>query len=152
MLKTVVEPVKILLRKKINKFGVKNSVVKKSEYTEKAREVWELIDKDFGISTTIENVLKLKIDKFEQVLIKKFPELNSQEIEKIKNSIIVDSNLGKTIELGKINALKQLQEITIKLKEENKKLKLELNKIKEVFPLGKDIKLKSSNEVSDEKK
>ncbi|WP_017810509.1 hypothetical protein [Clostridium saccharoperbutylacetonicum] len=111
-----------------------------------------MIDKDFGISTTIENVLKLKIDKFEQVLIKKFPELNSQEIEKIKNSIIVDSNLGKTIELGKINALKQLQEITIKLKEENKKLKVELNKIREVLPLGKDIKLKSSNEGSDEKK
>jgi hypothetical protein len=146
MLKNFLEPVKIVVNNKISKLTLKKESFKHPNYAAKAKEIWEMIDKDFGISTTIENVLKLKIDKFEQILVKKFPELSIKEIEKLKEKIISETNLTQTIEVSKINALKQLQDLSAKLKEENEKLKGELRKITSLLPVKGDIKSKISSE------
>lgn len=146
MLKTILEPVKAVVNNKISKLALKKELLKRPNYSAKAKEIWEMIDKDFGISNTIENVLKLKIDKFEQMLTKKFPELNSKDINALKEKIISESNWAQTIEASKIRALKQLQELSVKLKKENEKLKGELKKITSVLPEKEEIKLDTSSE------
>lgn len=164
MLKTILEPVKVVVNNRISKLALKKKLLKQSNYVGKAKEIWEMIDKDFGISNTIENVLKLKIDKFEQTLVKKFPELSSKDIEGLKAKIITESNLAQTIEASKVNVLKQLQDLSAKLKKENEKLKSELKKITSILPVKEevksnadsesifeDIKLSTDNNSSDEK-
>lgn len=140
MLKTILEPVKAVVNNKISKLAVKKDLLKRPNYSAKAKEIWETIDKDFGISTTIENVLKLKNDKFEQMLAKKFPELDLKEINALKEKIISESNWTQAIEVSKIRALKQLQDLSIKLKEENEKLKGELKKITSSLPIVEEKK------------
>lgn len=148
MLKTILEPVKAVVSDKISKLALKKELLKRPNYSAKAKEIWEAIDKDFGISTTIENVLKLKNDKFEQMLAKKFPELTVKEISALKEKITSESNWAQAIEVSKIRALKQLQDISIKLKEENERLKSELKKITSALPTTEDKK----TDISDESK
>lgn len=78
MLKAILKPVEKILTNKFNKPGLKGELSKHPDYISKAREIWDMIDEDFGISSTIENVLKLKIDKFDNTLISKFPELKKR--------------------------------------------------------------------------
>lgn len=120
------KPIKTIFENRIKKS--KNQILKKDEYVIKAKEIWELIDRDFGISTTIENVLKLKLDKFEQMLTNKFPELTSKEIEKIKES------MGREFKFG------QLYEINNNLIKENQILKEELNKMKDCLSENSESK------------
>lgn len=148
MLKTILEPVKVVVGSKISKLALKRELLQRPNYSAKAKEIWEKIDKDFGISTTIENVLKLKIDKFEQMLSKKFPELTAKDISSLKEKIISEANWSQTVEVSKIRALKQLQGISSKLKEENEKLKVELKKITSVLPVKEEKKLDISDEAT----
>lgn len=138
MLKTIFKPLEVILKTRIEQSGIKEEFAKYPEYVAKAKEIWDMIDKDFGISNTIENMLKLKIDKFDQTLNNKFPELNNEDITKIKDSIIGEFNDSKGKVLNQVYAFKELQELYAKMQEENVKLKDQLGKIQAIFPLNGD--------------
>lgn len=140
MLKTILKPIEVILKTRIEQSGLKEEFAKYPEYVAKAKEIWDMIDKDFGISSTIENMLKLKVDKFDQTLTSKFPELKTEDITKIKESIIGEFNESKGKVLNQVYAFKELQDLYSKLQEENSKLKDQLGKIKEVLPSSDDTK------------
>jgi hypothetical protein len=134
MLKTILKPIEVILKSRIEQAGLKDEFAKYPEYVTKAKEIWDMIDKDFGISNTIENMLKIKIDKFDETLNKKFPELKSEDITKLKEGIIGEFNENKGKILNQVYAFKELQDLYTKLQEENGKLKEQLGKIQEVLP------------------
>ncbi|EHJ01242.1 hypothetical protein CDLVIII_4747 [Clostridium sp. DL-VIII] len=134
MLKTILKPIEVILKSRIEQSGLKDEFAKYPEYVAKAKEIWDMIDKDFGISNTIENMLKIKIDKFDETLNKKFPELKSEDITKLKESIIGEFNENKGKVLNQVYAFKELQDLYTKVQEENEKLKEQLGKIQEVLP------------------
>ncbi|OOM68529.1 hypothetical protein [Clostridium sp. BL-8] len=134
MLKTILKPIEVILKSRIEQSGLKDEFAKYPEYVAKAKEIWDMIDKDFGISNTIENMLKIKIDKFDETLNKKFPELKSEDITKLKESIIGEFNENKGKVLNQVYAFKEFQDLYTKLQEENEKLKEQLGKIQEVLP------------------
>lgn len=140
MLKTILKPIEVILKSKIEKLGIKEELVKYPEYVTKAKELWDVIDKDFGISSSIENMLKLKIDKFDQTLIKKFPELNNEDIIKIKESIIGETSDNNDKILNQAYAFRELQELYTKLQDENNKLKEQVGKIQSILPANDDKK------------
>ncbi|MBC2458498.1 hypothetical protein [Clostridium beijerinckii] len=133
MLKAILKPVEKILTNKFNKPGLKGELSKHPDYISKAREIWDMIDEDFGISSTIENVLKLKIDKFDNTLISKFPELKKEDIEELKQNILENLNLGKDFTFGNAKVIKELNDINSKLQEENEKLKSELRKFESLL-------------------
>lgn len=146
MLKTILKPIEVILKSRIEQSGLKGEFTKYPEYAEKAKEIWDMIDKDFGISSAIENMLKLKIDKFDQTLNKKFPELNNEDISKIKENIIGEFNESKSKILNQVYAFKELQDLYTKLQEENEKLKEQLGKIQAVLPSNSLIQSNKSKE------
>lgn len=143
LIKTILKPLEVILKTRIEQSGLKEEFAKYPEYVTKAKEIWDMIDKDFGISSTIENMLKLKMDKFDQTLTNKFPELNEDDITKIKESIIGEFNDSKGKVLNQVYAFKELQELYTKLQEENAKLKEQLGKVQEVLPSNIDTQHKN---------
>ena len=124
MLKTVFKQVAKVLKGKLNKFGLEEKLAKHPNYIAKAKEIWEMINEDLGISDTVENKLVSKVDKFEKALLDKFPELTKDDVTEIRQSIVGESNVGKDDD-----NLKKLQDLNTKLQEENEKLKNQLSNI-----------------------
>ena len=122
MLKTIFVQIQKALRGKLNKFGLEQKLSKYPAYIVKAKETWAMINKDLGISDTIENKLISKVNKFEKALLDKFPELTKDDVTEIRQSIVEDINESK------VDNLKQLQDSNTKLEEENAKLKNQLSK------------------------
>lgn len=147
MLKSILKPVEKIIASKLNKSGLKEELSKHSDYVAKAKEIWDMIDEDFGISSTIENVLKLKLDKFEQTLGSKFPELTKEDIMELKESIFENLNLGKDLALNKVRALNELQNLNSKLKEENEKLQNQLSKFQSLFTSNSTTATESNKDV-----
>lgn len=52
MLKAILKPVEKILTNRFNKPGLKEELSKHPDYISKAREIWDMIDEDFGISST----------------------------------------------------------------------------------------------------
>jgi predicted phage tail protein len=122
MIKTIFRQIQKVLKGKLNKFGLEQKLAKYPDYIVKAKEIWEMINKDLGISDTIENKLISKVDKFEKALLDKFPELTNDDVTEIRQSIVRDINESK------VDDLKQLQDSNTKLQEENAELKNQLSK------------------------
>ncbi|WP_297421323.1 hypothetical protein [Clostridium sp.] len=134
MLETIIKPIEKVISSRLEKTGLKKEMLKHPNYVTKAKEIWDMIDEDFGISNTIENMLKLKMDKFDQTLISKFPELTQKDITELKENIIGEISAGKDALLNQVYGIKQLQDINAKLKEENEKLKDQLSQIQAALP------------------
>lgn len=124
MLKIIFKQIKKVLKYKLNKYGLKEQFAKHPNYIEKAKEIWDMINEDFGVSDTVENKLTLKVDKFEKALLAKFPELTKGDVTEIKQSIVEEFNTDKDV----VDALKQVQDFNTKLQDENIKLKNQLSK------------------------
>lgn len=136
MLDTILKPIQKVLSTRLEKTKLKKELLKHPNYTAKAKEIWDMIDEDFGITNTIENVLKLKVDKFDKTLKEKFPELTQKDISELKESIIGELSAGKDAVMGQVYGIKKLQDINSILKEENEILKEQLSKLKEALPLS----------------
>ena len=124
MLKIILKKIKKVLKFKLNKFGLKEEIAKHPNYLAKAKEIWDMINEDFGVSDTVENKLTLKVEKFEKALLAKFPELTKGDVTEIKQSIVGEFNTDKDV----VEALKQVQDFNTKLQDENVKLKNQLSK------------------------
>jgi hypothetical protein len=133
MIKSILKPIEKVVTSRFNKSGLKEELAKHPDYVTKAKEIWDMIDKDFGISSTIDNILKLKVDKFDQVLISKFPELAKEEIKELKESIAGNLTQNKDLASNKVSILNELQKLNSKLQEENEKLKDQLSQFQSLF-------------------
>ena len=126
MLKTIFKKTTKVVKEKLNKSGIEEKFAKHPNYIEKAKEIWNMINEDLGISNTIENKFISKIKKFEKALSAKFPELTKDDVTEIKQSIIGEFYVRKDV------AFKQLQDFYTKLQDENVKLKKQLSKFQSV--------------------
>lgn len=148
MLKPMIEKIEKVIKGKLHKTKFQEKIAKHPDYILKAKEIWNIIDDDFGISDKVENKLVPKIQKFEKIILAKFPELTKEDVMELRNSIIGELNDGKEKVLNKVEHLKQLQLFNRKLKEENKKLKEELDKIYNINNiLPKDEVLDESSKI-----
>lgn len=129
MLKIMIEKIEKVIKGKFDKTKFQEKIAKRPDYILKAKEIWNMIDDDLGISDKVENKVVPKIQKFEKIILAKFPELTKEDVVELRNSIIGELNDGKEKVLNQVEHLKQLQLFNSKLKEENKKLKIELDKL-----------------------
>lgn len=129
MLKTMIEKIEKVVRGKFDKTIFKEKIEKHPDYFLKAKEIWNMINDDLGISDKVENKVLPKVQKFEKIILARFPELTKEDVVELKNSIIGELNGGKEKVLNQVEHLKQVQIFNSKLKEENKKLKEELDKL-----------------------
>jgi len=116
MLKSIFESIAKVLKGKLNKSGLEEKLSKHSNYIEKAKEIWDMINKDFGTSDTVGNKLKSKVDKFDQALLAKFPELTQDDVAELRQSVVQDINPDKGTISSQVDAIKQLQEENTSLK------------------------------------
>lgn len=150
MLKTMVEKIEKVLKGKLEKTKFQEKISQHPAYLVKAKEVWNMINNDLGISDKVENKLLPKINKFEKIISDKFPELTKEDVLELKRSIIGEFNHGKEKVLNQMENLKQMQIFNNKLKEENEKLKAELEKFNLNANLPTD-KLSDENLIIEEK-
>lgn len=145
MLKTIFKQIEKVLKGKLNKSGLKEELAKHPNYLAKAKEIWDMINEDLGISDTVENKLISKVDKFEKALLAKFPELTKGDVTEIKQSIVGEFNTVKDSVVSQVDALKHVQDFNTKLQEENVKLKHQLSKLQSLDTANIDT---ASNETS----
>ena len=149
MLKTMIEKIEKVIKGKFEKINFQEKIAKRPDYILKAKEIWNMIDDDLGISDKVENKVVPKIQKFEKIILAKFPELTKEDVVELRNSIIGELNDGKEKVLNQVEHLKQIQLFNSKLKEENKKLKAELDKLNSID--NSLIKDEASKMVMEEK-
>jgi hypothetical protein len=153
MLKSMFKPIEEALSSKFEKSGLKRELLKHPDYVGKAKEIWDMIDQDFGISKSIENILKLKTDKFNQILSSKFPELTQDDITKLKESVTGELNSLKDIELNKIHDQDKLKDLMAKLQEEIEKVKERLAQLQSTIAssIATEINKTDTTDNKDEK-
>jgi hypothetical protein len=128
----MIEKMEKVIKGKFDKTKFQEKIAKRPDYILKAKEIWNMIDDDLGISNKVENKVVPKIQKFEKIILAKFPELTKEDVVELRNSIIGELNDGKEKVLNQVEHLKQLQLFNSKLKEENNKLKAELDKLNNI--------------------
>jgi hypothetical protein len=128
MLRTIIKKVVKTLEGKFNKLSIKEELSKHSKYIEKAKEIWNMIDEDFKITDTLENKFKSKINKFDEILRTKFPELTQNDVIEIRESVVGKDNANKDSVQEQADDINELKTANAKLEEENEKLKDQLIK------------------------
>ncbi|AGF56902.1 hypothetical protein B0P06_004813 [Clostridium saccharoperbutylacetonicum] len=88
-----------------------------------------MVAENFRISQSIEEKLTSKIDTFNKALLKEFPKLKQDDVDKLRHSVAGSVNAGKQAVLDNLTILKQLQEKNDKLIAENTDLKNKLANI-----------------------
>ena len=68
MLKTMIEKIEKVIKGKFDKSKFQEKIAKRPDYILKAKEIWNMIDDDLGISDKVENKVVPKIQKFEKIL------------------------------------------------------------------------------------
>ena len=124
----MLEKIEKVLKGKLDRSKLQEKIVKHPNYILKAKEIWNMINADLGISNTVENKFISKVEKFEKTVLAKFPELTKADVIELRKTIIGGANAGKEMVLNQVDNLKQLQIFNTKLKEENEKLKEQLSK------------------------
>lgn len=152
MLKTMVEKIEKILKGKLDNSSFKEKITKHPNYFLKAKEIWNMINEDLGISDTVENKFISKVEKFEKTVLAKFPELTKGDVIELKKSIIGGVNAGKDVVLNQVEHVKQLQIFNTKLKEENETLKKQLSKfnINETLEIDKILEKESKILIDEE--
>ncbi len=129
MIKALITILVKLVEAKLEKAGVETLILKNENYITVAKQIWDMVDENFRISQSIEEKLSSKIDTFNQALLKEFPELKQDDVDKLRQSVSGSVNAGKQAVLDNSTILKQLQEKNDKLIAENTDLKNKLANI-----------------------
>lgn len=119
-----------LAEARLEKAGVETLILKNENYINAAKQIWYMVDENFRISTAIEEKLKSKIEEFNEIILKKFPELSQEDVNDLRQAIAGEINQGKEELLNDSVIIKQLTEENANLKAQNKSLLMELNKVK----------------------
>ncbi|WP_415471133.1 hypothetical protein [Clostridium saccharoperbutylacetonicum] len=129
MIKALITILVKLVEAKLEKAGVETLILKNENYITVAKQIWDMVDENFRISQFIEEKLLSKIDAFDEALLKEFPELKQEDVDKLRQSVAGSVNAGKQAVLDNSTILKQLQEKNDKLAAENADLKNRLASI-----------------------
>jgi hypothetical protein len=129
MIKTILTLVAKVLESKLVKSGLEATILKNQNYFTEAKKIWDMVDENFRISTTVEEKLKSKIEQFNEALLVKFPELSQRDIDDLRQSIAGEVNQDKEAVISNSDLLKQLQDEKTQLQTENAELK---NKIAQI--------------------
>ncbi|AQR95583.1 hypothetical protein [Clostridium saccharoperbutylacetonicum] len=129
MIKALITILVKLVEAKLEKAGVETLILKNENYITVAKQIWDMVDENFRISQSIEEKLSSKIDTFNQALLKEFPELKQDDVDKLRQSVAGSVNAGKQAVLDNSTILKQLQDSNSKLTAENSDLKNKLANI-----------------------
>ncbi|AGF56480.1 phage terminase Nu1 subunit (DNA packaging protein) [Clostridium saccharoperbutylacetonicum] len=129
MIKALITILVKLVEAKLEKAGVETLILKNKNYITVAKQIWDMVDENFRISQSIEEKVSSKIDTFNLALLKEFPELKQDDIDKLRQSVAGSVNAGKQAVLDNSTILKQLQEKNDKLALENTDLKNKLANI-----------------------
>ena len=132
MIKALLTILVKLVEAKLEKNGVETLILKNQNYITVAKQVWNMIDENFRISTTIAEKLTSKIDEFNKALLAKFPELSQDDIDNLRQAVAGEMNVGKAVVLDNSTIIKQLQDSNTQLTTENATLKDQLSKVQSV--------------------
>lgn len=129
MIKTILTLITKVLESKLVKSGLEATILKNQNYITEAKNIWNMVDENFRISTTIEEKIKSKVDEFNAALLKKFPELTQSDIDNLRQSIAGEVNKDKQAVVNNCDLLKQLQDENAKLKADNLVLNTKISQI-----------------------
>lgn len=129
MIKIILTLITKVLESKLVKSGLEATILKNQNYIAEAKQIWNMVDENFRISTTVEEKLKSKVDEFNATLLKKFPELSQEDVDNLRQSIAGEVNAGKQAVVDNSTLLQQLQNANTVLQAENAALK---NKIAQI--------------------
>lgn len=132
MIKTILTLIAKVLESKLAKSGLEATILKNQNYFVEAKKIWNMIDENFRISTTVEEKLVSKVDEFTKYLLVKFPELNQDDIDNLRQSIAGEVNADKEAVVSNSDLLKQLQDSNAQLQAENASLKSQLSQVQSV--------------------
>lgn len=132
MIKTILTLIAKVLESKLAKSGLEATILKNQNYFVEAKKIWNMIDENFRISTTVEEKLVSKVDEFTKYLLVKFPELNQDDIDNLRQSIAGEVNADKEAVVSNSDLLKQLQDSNTQLQAENASLKSQLSQVQSV--------------------
>lgn len=132
MIKTILTLIAKVLESKLVKSGLESTILKNQNYISEAKRVWNMVDENFRISTTVEEKIKSKADEFNAALLAKFPELTQSDVDNLRQSIAGEVNADKQAVVDSSTLLQQLQENNTQLQAENASLKNQLSKIQTV--------------------
>jgi len=136
MIKALLTILVKLVEAKLEKAGVETLILKNQNYITVAKQVWNMIDENFRISTTIEEKLTSKIDEFNKALLTKFPELSQTDINNLRQAVAGEMNQGKAVVLDNSTILQQLQNSNATLTTENATLKDQLSKVQSLVAIA----------------
>ncbi|CUU46187.1 hypothetical protein [Clostridium beijerinckii] len=129
MIRTALKLIIKVLESKLIKSGVEEAILKNKNYITVGKAIWNIVDENFRISKTVEEKVLSKADKFDELLLAKFPELTKEDVAEIRQSIAGEINQGKAAILDNSALINQLQADNAILKEDLRLLTDQLSKV-----------------------
>lgn len=108
------------------------TALKHKEIITTAKEIWFMVDENFRITEKVEEKIKTKAEQFDEYLKTKYPELQSQEIQEIRQTIAGEINKDKDPAVSTDIVIADLKSKIDILTKENTELKGQLNKVQVV--------------------
>lgn len=130
MIKTILELIAKVLESRLKKSGLETEILKNENYITEAKRTWRMVDEDYRISKTVGEKLTSKIDQFNSALLAKFPELDQNDIDKLRQSVAGEFNQDKEDVVNNLDLIKQLKDSNDNLIAKNKELEYQLSQIK----------------------
>jgi len=129
MIKTALKLIIRVLESKLVKSGLEETILRNKNYVTVGKAIWNIVDENFRISKTVEEKVLSKADKFDELLLAKFPELTKEDVAKIRQSIAGEINQGKAAVIDNSALINQLKADNATLKEELRLLTDQLSKV-----------------------
>ena len=130
MIRTALKLIIKVLESKLVKSGLEETILRNKNYVTVGKAIWNIVDENFRISKTVEEKVLSKADKFDELLLAKFPELTKEDVAEIRQSIAGEINQGKAAILDNSALINKLQADNATLKEELRLLTDQLSKVK----------------------
>ncbi|NRT32456.1 hypothetical protein BJV38_004959 [Clostridium beijerinckii] len=139
MIRTALKLIIKVLESKLIKSGVEEQILKNKNYVTVGKAIWNIVDENFRISKTVEEKILSKADKFDELLLAKFPELTKDDVAEIRQSIAGEINQGKTAVVDNSTLIKQLQDDNTNLKAELAALTEQFDKVQALLVKPADV-------------
>jgi len=136
MIKSILVLITKVLESKLVKSGVETEILKNQNLITEAKNVWNIVNENDRISTSIEAKLKSKAEQFDAALLKKFPELSQTDVANLRQSIAGEVNKDKQAVVDNSTLLQQLQSTNTQLTTENASLKDQLSKVQSLIAIA----------------
>jgi len=133
MIKSILVLITKVLESRLVKSGVETEILKNQNLITEAKNVWNMVNENDRISTSIEAKLKSKAEQFDAALLKKYPELSQTDVANLRQSIAGEVNKDKQAVVDNSTLLQQIQSTNTQLTTENVSLKDQLSKVQSLI-------------------